>query len=233
MPDFLVTDQALLTPARAMLADRAHLCWILGGSCTGKSTVARYIAGTTGIEMIDMDVYIFDRFMPAYDAKRHPASKAWFGADNPLAWALSLSWEEFDSLNRASNAEFLDLLAHELRTTGKDRAIIIDGGFTHPSVLTQVVSPSQIVCLQTTDKIRFETWETAEDRLSMKQSIRELPDGQAKWQKFLFFDKMIAETMVEESQVAGIPTIARSDETSVATLSQQVMEALGIADGEL
>lgn len=232
MPKFFVLNEALLTKARAILADKPQLYWILGGSCTGKSTVANYIARLTGSEMIDMDAYIYDRFLPAYHARRHPASKAWFGADNPLAWAMSLSWEEFDSLNRAGDAEFLDLLADELQARSSGRAMIIDGGISHPSVLAQVVSPSGIVCLQTSDEIRIETWEMSKDRHFMKQSIYDLPNGHAKWQKFLFFDKMMAQRMAEESQALGIPTIARANETPVARVSRRVMEALGITTRE-
>jgi hypothetical protein len=232
MPEGFLVNQALLNKAREALGERPRLYCLMGGSCTGKTTVAQRIAGESGVTAVNMDTYIFDRFMPRYSEERHPASKAWFGADNPLAWVMSLSWEAFDSLNRASNAEFLDLLADELEETPNHEALVIDGGFTHPSVLAQVVSPAQIACLEATDEIRYGIWETAEERSAMKGWILDLPDGQAKWQKFLYFDKMIAETMVTESEAAGIAVINRSEETSIDEVAQAVMASFGMVNGE-
>jgi len=218
-------DQGLLNRARVALHGRKELYWILGGSCTGKSTVAGAIARLAKLQVVDMDTRIYDHFMPAYRAERHPASKARFGAENPLDWALSLTWEEFDALNRATDAECLDLLVDELDETVGEQGLLFDGGFAHPSILAQVVPAWSIVCLETTDEIRFRTWETAEDRALMKQWVYDLPDGEAKWQKFLLFDKMIAETMSDESRAAGVRVIGWDDGVGVEELSSRVMGA--------
>jgi hypothetical protein len=190
--------------------------------------VAGLIQANTDISVIDMDGLIFGGFMAAYQPERHPAATYWFGAANPLDRALSLSWEAFDSLNRASNAEFLDLLSKLLARRAKTEALLIEGGFTHPSVLTQVVPASTIVCLQASDQIRFECWETAEERADMKRWINDLEDGEAKWRKFLYFDKMIAETLVAESQLAGITIIERREASSGEAMAKSVQLALGL-----
>lgn len=221
-----VVDDSLLRKARAAFHDWPKLYWILGGSCTGKSAVAGAIADRTLLQVVDMDARIYDRFMPAYQAERHPASKARFGAQNPLDWALSLSWEEFDAVNRAADAELLDLLVDELETTAGDQGLLIDGGFTHPVLLAQVVPAARIVCLETTDEIRFRTWETDRDRALMRQWVHDLPDGGAKWRKFLLFDKMLAETMSDESRAVGVEVVAWDDGIGVGELRDRVMAAL-------
>jgi len=141
---------------------------------------------------------------------------------------LSLSWPEFDALNRATNAEFLDLLSDQLAQAPVDQSLLIDGGFTHPSVLTQVVSAANIVCLETSDDIRFHAWETSEERAAMKGWVHDLPNGQEKWQRFLFFDKMIAETLVNESKAAGIPVLTRHEDTSTEMLTGLIKTSLGL-----
>ena len=138
-----VVDESLLRKARAAFHDWPKLYWILGGSCTGKSAVAGAISDRTLLQVVDMDVRIYDRFTPAYRIERHPASKTRFGAENPLNWALSLSWDEFDALNRATDAEVLDLLADEVASEAREHGLIIDGGFTHPSLLARVVPASR------------------------------------------------------------------------------------------
>jgi hypothetical protein len=226
MEDYFRVDHSLLDKARVALQSRKELYWITGGSCTGKSTVAAAIADRTELRVVDMDAYIYDRFMPAYQTDRHPASKAWFGSENPLAWVLSLGWEEFNALNRATNAEFLDLLVDELDGKTEEFGLLVDGGFTHPSLLAEVVPASRIVCLETADAIRSSTWETAEERSLMKQWVHDLPDGEAKWRKFLFFDKMVAETLSDESKAAGVEVIGWDEGVGLRELSDMVMIAL-------
>jgi len=100
-------DPSLLEKARSALSARADLYCVIGGACTGKSTVCRALAEATEMALIDMDQRIYGGF--SFDPARHPAVSAWFSADNPLAWMLSQSWPDFDALNRATNAEYLDL----------------------------------------------------------------------------------------------------------------------------
>ena len=153
-------NQALIAKAQAVLGGRREFYWVIGAACAGKSTVVREIAATTELAVYDMDEHIFGAYMASYRPERHPASKAWFSAENPLAWALSLPLEDFDALNRAANAEYLDLLADEFAQCTAPYPMLIDGGFTHPSILTQVAAPEQIVCLATSDADRVHTWET-------------------------------------------------------------------------
>lgn len=132
------TNEELIASARAVLWSRRNLRWLIGGSGSGKTTLSRTVAARTGIPVYDMDEAFFGRFR--FDPARHPATTAWFAAENPLDWMLSLSWEAFDALYRASNAEMLDLLAADLAGQ-PDEPLLIDGGVTHPSVL---VGPSRL-----------------------------------------------------------------------------------------
>lgn len=219
-------DPALLAAARAVLASR-RLYWVLGGSCSGKSTICQAIAAGWDVPVIDMDAAIYGRFMPAYRPDRHPASCAWFHAPHPLAWIMALSPAAFDSLNRASNAEFLDLLAAELAEQ-PDVPMLVDGGFTHPSVLAQVVPPRQLLCLETTADVRVRTWETAAARAEMRGWIRALPEPDAMWQKFLRFDAQISDTLGAESRAAGIRILFRDEKTPITPLAAAAATYFGL-----
>ena len=219
-------DPSLLEKARSALSARADLYCVIGGACTGKSTVCRALAEATGMALIDMDQRIYGGF--SFDPARHPAVSAWFSADNPLAWMLSRSWPDFDALNRATNAEYLDVLADELLTPERSGPQLIDGGFTHPSVLAQVFAPSRIVCLSTTPAESARCWETAEDRAQMRRWIRALPHPDAMWSRFLELDRRMSETMVDESRALDIAVIAREPEMSITTLCDAVKARLGL-----
>jgi hypothetical protein len=222
----LQVDAGLIEQARARLARHPETHWIIGGACTGKSTVSRVLAAAAGLDVCDMDTRIFGRF--TFDPERHPATTAWFSAENPLAWVLSLTWRDFDSLNRATNAEFLDLLARELDAVDRPQPLLVDGGFTHPSVLAQAVDPTRIVCLETSPAEAVRCWQTAEDRAQMREWIQLLPEREAMWARFLDYGERMAQTMVNESHELGIPVIRREPGLSVGDLVQSVGDALGL-----
>lgn len=212
-------NHELLAKARVILAGRRRLFWIIGGSCTGKSTISRALAGQYRLDLYDLDEYIFGRFMPRYRPDRHPASLAWFSAANPLAWALSLTWEEWDGLNRAANAEYLDLLADELVEADPNRPLLVDGGITHPSVLVQVLPAGQILCLEAPEAERAGTWESNPARAAMKEWIRALPEPEVQWAKFLAFDRLMNETIITESREQHIQISDRLEGAPVGDMA--------------
>ena len=216
-------SQPLIDSARAVLSSRSNPRWLIGGSASGKSTIARALGARTGIAVYDMDEAVFGRFR--FDPVRHPATTAWFTAANPLGWMLSLPWPNFDALYRANNAEMLDLLADDL--AGRpDAPLLIDGGITHPSVLTQVIPAGRIVCLETDDARRRHEWATAPGRAGMKAEILALPDGAALWERFLEYDRQMTATLGRESRAYGIQILRWDESHTVEQISEQVLYLL-------
>lgn len=221
-------NEELLDQARKLLSGRDDLRWIIGGAGSGKSTVSRAISEAHGVPVYDMDGHIYGRYLPRYRADRHPASSAWFTAPNPLAWVLTLSAGEFDALNRAADAEYLDLLAEDLAGDGRAGPLLVDGGFTHPSVLARVAAPGRIVCLTVADADRVRMWESSAERAEMKRWIHDLPHADTMWRKFLAFDQLISDTLVAESHAHGIRVLDRDGYASVTELADAVAAHLGI-----
>lgn len=221
-------NQELLDKARIVLWERDEIYWIIGGSCSGKSTISRALSKKCGIPVYDMDEYVFDRYMQRYNDDRHPASKAWFSAENPLAWSLSLSLQDFEAMYKAANAEYLDLLAEDLDSEEFRGPQIIDGGITHPSVLVQAVKPENVICIDADEESRARTWETSEDRAAMKEWILALPEPEDMWAKFLSFDRLVTETILEESRKENIKHLFRGNKTTVAGLADRIAEHFGL-----
>ena len=211
-----------------MLSRYERFFWVIGGACTGKSTVCQTISTQKNIPVYDMDAHSFGAYMGRYTWERHPASKTWFSAENPLAWALSLSWREFGDLYRAANVEYFDLFAEDVSQMPTRSFFIVDGGVTHPSMLAQVIPPDRVFCIAVDAEESARMWNEDEGRVAMKHMILELPDGEAKWRRFLEFDRAISENIVNESRSAGIRVFHRDAGISVAQLTSTVMEHLGI-----
>ena len=225
---FELNDQ-LLKEAQSVLFDRDDIYWIIGGAGSGKSTISRVLAERCRIPIFDMDEYVFGRWMTRYNRERHPASIAWFTAPNPLDWALSLSWIDFDSLYQAANAEYLALLAEDYQNGAVRGPHLIDGGITHPSVLVQAVNPARVVCLAASHSSAAEIWTSSGERLAMKVQIMALEDGPGKWAKFLEFDRLMTKTIIKQSRQENIETIFRYKETEVDRYTDRVADVLGIS----
>lgn len=214
------TNQALLAEARGVLGKRRQLLWLIGGSGSGKTTVSRAVAARMGVPVYDMDEAFFGRYRP--DPQRHPATTAWFSAANPLGWMLSLPWPAFNALYRASNAEMLDLLAADLADQA-DAPLVIDGGITHPSVLTRVIPADRVVCLLRDSASREQEWETAASRAEMRAAVLALSDGATMWARFLDYDRRLTATIARESRELGIKTVSWDAATPVEDLAATVI----------
>ena len=213
-------DTKLLERAAAVLHGRKALTWLIGGSGSGKTTLSRAVAARTGIPVYDMDKAFFGRFR--FDPSRHPATTAWFAAENPLGWMLSLPWPEFDALYRASNAEMLDLLAAELDGRPEE-PLLIDGDVTHPSVLVHAIPTARILCLERAEAERAREWETAAGRAEMKAAVLALPDGAAMWSRFLDYDCRMTETIGRESREWGVRLMAWDGTVDQDTVAQRLI----------
>lgn len=223
-------DQDLIASARAALAGRHNVYWVIGGAAAGKSTVCRAIAARSGLAVYDMDEHIYGGWGSRYTPQRHPANSAWLAAESPLAWMLGLTDGEFDAFGRATSAEYLDLLAEDLRAWPPDAPILIDGGVTHPSVVAQALPARQLVCLATSAEERVRQWEGAEERAMMRGWVAALPEPEAMWRRFLAHDATIAVTLERESRAQGIPVLVRGPHDSVDDLARQVAVRLGITE---
>jgi hypothetical protein len=173
-----------------------------------------------------MDTHIYGSFHGRFTEKNHPVNTTWANAKNGLAWLLDMTWDEFNSFNRAALPEYLHLLAEDLNKLDLNASILIDGGVSNPALLAEVISPHQIISLARPERTSVEVWTETEERKSMKGYIYQLPNPEKAWHNFLEFDRLIAKTMLRESQEANIVTLARREKDSVDEFAERVAQAL-------
>ena len=219
-------NNTLLAHAKAMLAERKQLYWIVGGSGSGKTTICNALSTRLNIPVYDMDAHIYGTYNGRFSPTRHPVNSAWAAAENGLAWLLDLSWGEFNRFNRAALPEYLDLLIEDIATTDPDSSILIDGGICNPALIAQVISPRQIVGLARPERSSVEVWTENADRRLMKEMIYQLPEPEKAWQTFLYFDRQITHTLLTECKESNITTCSRTETETVADFAGKVADAL-------
>lgn len=224
----ILINTDLLTQARAALAGRDGLYWLIGGSGAGKSTICQALAARFALPVYDMDAHIYGAYHSRFTAERHPVNRAWSSAQNGLAYLLDMSWAEFNQFNQAALAEYLDLLCEDLAGTDLNARLLIDGGIMNPALLAQVIPPRQIVCLAAPQQSSATVWQQPGERSAMKEVIFQLPKPEEAWHTFLFFDEKITQTILQECQAHGIAICARGDRETVDELAGRVAQTLGI-----
>jgi hypothetical protein len=221
-------NSELLSQARVSLARHTRIYWLLGGACAGKSTLSGAVAARRDIRVCTMDELIYGTWMERYTKERHPASTAWFSRENPLEWSLSLSWNSFESLNRAAAIECLDLFAEDMAEAPDGVPLLADGGLMHPSILAKAIPPDRIVCIDIDAESGAHRWNHDEERAGMKSAVRALPGGETAWRKFLDFDRRITEMIRAESRACGIRIIRRDAALSIDDAASEVLSHLGL-----
>ncbi len=225
--EFIINTD-LLEKSRELLFRRDKLYWIVGGADSGKTTICQALSSRFNIPVYDMDAHIYGAYHGRFEQEHHPVNKAWSTSQNGLAWLLDMSWDEFDSFNRAAIPEYLSLLAEDLETVNANGSILIDGGICNPALIASVISPNQIVCLAMPEQSSVTIWEENEDRSAMKEMIYHLPEPEKAWQKFLEFDKCITDTILKECKENNISVRIRNEEEAVDEFANRVVRALGI-----
>ncbi|MGL5256394.1 MAG: hypothetical protein ACRC76_05070 [Proteocatella sp.] len=221
-------DMELLETVKAKLENCSNIFWLVGGSCSGKSTISRMMEEKFDYIRYDMDEYIFGKYMDRYSKELHPANSAWFGAENPLDWALSFpNWEEYNEFNMTSMVEQLSLFCEDIELMDKDEKILVDGGITNPDILAKVLNKNKICCLNIEDELCRRIWSKDESRLVMKDMIYELPSPDYKWNKFLELNDLINKQMETECRDNDINIIFRGEEELSEDVLEKVMNAFG------
>lgn len=218
----------LLKQSRATLFGREKLYWIVGGAGSGKTTISQALSVKFDINVYDMDAHIYGSYHSRFSQENHPVNKAWSTSQDRLAWLLDMSWDDFNNFNQAALPEYLNLLSEDIDATPPNTRLLIDGGIWNPSILAQVLSTHQIVCLANPEQSSAVIWGETDERKSMKEIIYQLPKPKEAWRKFLEFDSKITHIILNECLENNIAVLSRDITESVDELTEKIADVLGI-----
>lgn len=215
-------DISLLARVRGALVALPDLRFVVGGSGTGKSTVCMQLAARSGVEVLDMDARLYGSWHDRFDARRHPANRAWSDAPDPLAWQLALEPATFLAFHEASTAEALDLLVDELHETDSPRPLLVDGGFGSVAVLARAVPVESMVCLSLPAALRANVWTGSADRGAFLEIVARVPGVDDPVGRFLALDRALSVQMVADARAAEIRVVERAFGESIGVTANAV-----------
>jgi len=196
--------------------------WIVGGACTGKSTLSGALSESLGFSLIDMDARIYGTWLSVYSADTFPENYQWIQQPNALEWALQQSDEEYLSYCNRVSLEYFQLLKIELSRLYNQAGSIVDGGFSSLMPWVSHLDQANVVCLDVDRDVAVSEWNTDPDRVVFKQEIQALPSGEKKWIRFLELDALITSQLVVQANASGVPVIHARRVGTLETLVDQL-----------
>ena len=199
-----------------------NIFWILGGACSGKSTLAHALCEFSGLHLIDMDARIYGSWVPSYNAECCPENHRWIQQENALEWALGLSDEAYSDHCKKVSREYYQLLSIELGSRDNRKATIIDGGFSSLVPWVLDIQQDNVVCLTIERELAIAEWNSHPDRVGFKREIMTLRNGEQKWERFLELDALISSQLEQEAIALGIPVIFTRRADNLEALVEQL-----------
>ena len=220
-------DERMVAACRDALWDDERVWWVIGGACSGKSSVCRAIQRQTGVAVVDMDAEVYGGYGERLDPDRHPAMSTWFSVPDPFGWMLGMSLEAFEQVTRTIDVEMLSLFAEDMGRRAADARMLVDGGLWHASVVARVMPARRVVCMATTPERSAEIWNSDSERAEIRQSVQSRPDGESLWREWLAHGDASASWTVRDSRAAGIAVIDTLADGSAERSAERVREVFG------
>jgi len=197
-----------------------HVYWIGGGSCAGKSTVARRIAAEHGLQL-----YATDDVMADHAGRSTPADcpllHEFMAMDMDQRWVNRSSTDMLETFHWFRGEGFSMIIEDVLRLPA---GVIVEGFRLLPHLVEPLLAVhSHAVWLLPTPEFRQAVVNRREWTFMRKTS-----DPERALRNLLERDAMFTDRLHEEVQRLGLNSIAVDSTMTVDELSGRVAEALGL-----
>jgi 2-phosphoglycerate kinase len=201
-----------------------HVSWIGGGSGAGKSTIARRLAATHGLRLLETD-----EFMAAHAGKILPEQAPYLSGfaamDMDERWVNRSPEAMFETFHWFRGEGFRLIVDDVLRLPAGP-GVVVEGFRLLPQLVKPLIAePRQAVWLLPTPAFREAAfgsrgslWEIAQKTSNPERALRNLLER----------DRMFTERLARETDELGLRAIEVDTVTTEDDLAAQVAEALGL-----
>ena len=205
----------------------AHVYWLGGSSCSGKTTLARLLAERHGLQTYHCDDY-FQEHAARVDPVRHPyfAHIKDLQPEQLLMRPVDVQVEE---LYRFYDEEF-EMVVEDLLAMPDSTPVVVEGAGLRPTrVLEHVPHPRQALWLTVSAGFRRRVYQERRGKL-MRDMLSKCADPQkalANWQSR---DQQRARSLTEELAALALPELRVDGGRTVEDNITEVSRRFGLGD---
>lgn len=198
-----------------------HVRFIGGGSGGGKSTVARHLAGTYGLQVYDAEQ--FSSYVPRTTPADAPLLHAFLAMDMDERW-LNRSPQIMVETFHGFHGEQFDLVVEDLLALPKVPPILVEGFTLRPRLVAPLLSePHQAVWLIPTPEFRRAAFDS---RGSTWDIPNKTSDPERALTNLLARDELFTHQVFEEATALGLPIIRVDPSLRIDDLVNRVAAVL-------
>jgi hypothetical protein len=211
--------------AEALQEQLRHVYWIGGGSCAGKSTIARRIAAEHRLQLYETDETMSDHARRS-TPEDCPLLHEFMAMDMDQRW-VNRSPEDMLETFHWFRGEGFSMIIEDILRLPDEPGVIVDGFRLLPHLVKPLLAgPNQAVWLLPTPEFRQAVvvsrggpqWGFIGKTNDPERALRNLLDR----------DAMFTDLLHEEAQHLGLNSIAVDSTMSIDKLAGRVAEALGL-----
>jgi 2-phosphoglycerate kinase len=206
-------------------AQLQHVYWIGGGSCAGKSTIARRLAAEHGLQL-----YATDDVMADHAGRSTPANcpllHEFMAMDMDQRWLNRSPAEMLETFHWFRGEGFSMIVEDVLRLPGKP-AVIVEGFRLLPHLVKPLLAVrNQAVWLVPAPELRHAV--VARRGGPRREFLGKTSDPERAYRNLLQRDAMFTQRLYEEARRLELNTIEVDGTMTVDGLAEHVAERLGL-----
>jgi hypothetical protein len=207
--------------------DLAHVTWLGGSTCAGKTSVARLLAATHGLRLYACDDAFEDHRRRA-TPDRHPGFCRIMELSGPelCAWPVDRQVEALTDFYR----DQMEMIAEDLRGLAREGPVLAEGSGLLPELVAPFLADSgRALWLIATPELRRRLY--PERGPWVREMIDGAEDPEGAFARWMERDDEMARRRSEQAEALGLAALTVDGSLSLAETAAEVARRLGLPEG--
>lgn len=198
----------------------AHVLWIGGPPNSGKTSIARLLAGRHDLRVYNSDAHTWEHHDKAV-ARTYPAAARWESMTPDEAWLSDIG--ELVAISIAANEERCRLMIEDLDGLPRSPLVVIEGTPLFPSFIsTRLAGPDHAVWLLPSDD-----FQSAGLRERPRHTWEQTSDPKRALENRIERERIVGERIEEEAVERGLHVIRVDGSRSLEEVAAEVEAVFG------
>lgn len=211
-----------------MLRNLAHVLWLGGSTCAGKTTVARLLAAEHGLRLYACDDAFEDHRRRALP-ERHPGFHRIMDLSGPELCALPVE-RQVEGLTDFYRDQ-MDMIVEDLLVLPGSGPILAEGSGLLPELVAPLLAdPGKALWMIATPEFRRQRY--PERGSWVRETLDSAADSAETFRRWMARDDILAERRSERAAALGLAVLTVDGSRTIAETAGAVARLLGLREGE-